>query len=93
MLIEAKPFALGVRAEHPQQLIDSIQYSCDFRDYLPPAPYSIVKQIGGRGMYSLYVSRWSYCALCNSERGWLQMVGHLQNEIKLRQILLELLLN
>ena len=39
IFIEAKPFALGVRAEHPQELIDKIQYSCDFRgDYLPPAP-------------------------------------------------------
>jgi len=56
ILIEAKPFALGVRAEHPQELIDSIQYSCDFRgDYLPPAPYSIVKQVNGRGMYSVFV--------------------------------------
>lgn len=31
IFIEAKPFALGVRAEHPQELIDKIQYSCDFR--------------------------------------------------------------
>ena len=31
IFIEAKPFALGVRAEHPQQLIDKIQYSCDYR--------------------------------------------------------------
>ncbi|NTW49561.1 MAG: FAD-binding protein [Chlorobiales bacterium] len=53
IMIDAKPFALGVRAEHSQELIDSIQYSCDFRgDYLPPAPYSIVKQVNGRGMYS-----------------------------------------
>jgi len=44
--IEAKPFALGVRAEHPQSLIDKIQYSCDFRgEFLPPSPYSIVKQV------------------------------------------------
>jgi len=51
--IEAKPFAIGVRSEHSQELIDSIQYSCDYRgDYLPPAPYSIVKQVNGRGMYS-----------------------------------------
>ncbi len=53
ILIEAKPFAIGVRSEHSQELIDSIQYSCDFRgEYLPPAPYSIVKQVNGRGMYS-----------------------------------------
>jgi uncharacterized FAD-dependent dehydrogenase len=53
IFIEAKPFALGVRAEHPQTLIDSIQYSCDYRgEHLPPAPYSIVKQVAGRGMYS-----------------------------------------
>jgi len=43
--IEAKPFALGVRIEHPQQLIDQIQYHCDNRgDYLPASAYSLVAQ-------------------------------------------------
>ena len=43
--IEAKPFALGVRIEHPQQLIDQIQYKCENRgDYLPAAAYSLVAQ-------------------------------------------------
>jgi len=43
--IEAKPFALGVRIEHPQQLIDQIQYKCDDRgDYLPASAYSLVAQ-------------------------------------------------
>ena len=43
--IESKPFALGVRAEHPQQLIDSIQYHCDTRGaYLPAAAYSLTTQ-------------------------------------------------
>lgn len=44
--IESKPFALGVRVEHQQGLIDSIQYHCDVRDeYLPAASYSLVHQI------------------------------------------------
>ena len=43
--IEAKPFALGVRVEHPQQVIDQIQYHCDVRSpYLPASSYSLVHQ-------------------------------------------------
>ncbi len=43
--IEAKPFALGVRIEHPQPLIDRIQYHCDARgDYLPASSYTLVAQ-------------------------------------------------
>jgi uncharacterized FAD-dependent dehydrogenase len=53
ILIEAKGFALGVRIEHPQQLIDSIQYHCPARGaYLPPASYSLVKQVNERGVFS-----------------------------------------
>jgi uncharacterized FAD-dependent dehydrogenase len=53
ILIEAKPFALGVRVEHSQTLIDSVQYHCSLRsDHLPPASYSLVEQVGGRGVFS-----------------------------------------
>ncbi len=53
ILIEAKPFALGVRVEHPQELIDSAQYHCNIRDsYLPPASYSLVEQVQGTGVFS-----------------------------------------
>ncbi len=51
--LEAKAFAMGVRVEHPQQLIDSIQYHIPNRgEFLPAAAYSLVAQVGGRGVYS-----------------------------------------
>lgn len=53
ILIEAKPFALGVRVEHPQSIIDSIQYRCSPRgQFLPPASYSLVQQVSERGVFS-----------------------------------------
>ena len=58
ILIEAKPFALGVRIEHPQALIDSIQYNLPAStsllrgEHLPPASYSLVEQVNGRGVFS-----------------------------------------
>ena len=70
VFIEAKPFAIGVRAEHPQELIDKIQYSCDYRgELLPPAPYSIVKQVGGRGMYSFCMCPGGVIAPCATSPG------------------------
>ncbi len=52
--LEAKGIAVGVRLEHPQQLIDSIQYHnpAGRGDYLPAAEYSFVTQVKGRGVYS-----------------------------------------
>lgn len=51
--IEPKPFALGVRIEHPQTLIDNIQYHCTVRDeHLPPASYGLVEQVNERGVFS-----------------------------------------
>lgn len=52
--IEAKGIAVGVRLEHPQELIDQIQYHRKEGrgDYLPAAEYSFVTQVGGRGVYS-----------------------------------------
>ena len=45
-LLEAKPFALGVRVEHPQELINEIQYhGKDYSRYLPPAAYSLTTQV------------------------------------------------
>lgn len=43
--VEAKPFAMGVRVEHQQKLIDSIQYKCEDRGpYLPASSYALVHQ-------------------------------------------------
>lgn len=52
--LEAKSFAMGVRVEHPQHIIDSIQYSCsgDRDELLPAAAYSLVEQVNERGVYS-----------------------------------------
>ncbi|MDE3212218.1 MAG: FAD-binding protein, partial [Bacteroidota bacterium] len=50
--LEAKPFALGVRAEHPQELINLIQYGEGYPEQLPPASYSLVEQIDQRGVFS-----------------------------------------
>jgi uncharacterized protein len=51
--LEAKPFAMGVRVEHQQALIDSIQYHGATKDeFLPAASYNLVHQVDGRGVYS-----------------------------------------
>ncbi|MEM6523952.1 MAG: FAD-dependent protein [Bacteroidota bacterium] len=50
--IEAKPFALGVRVEHPQEIIDGIQYHCHGNgrgEFLPPSSYSLVHQTYFKG--------------------------------------------
>lgn len=51
--ITPKPFALGVRAEHPQAFVDASRYHGATRNhYLPPATYSLVAQVFGRGVFS-----------------------------------------
>jgi uncharacterized FAD-dependent dehydrogenase len=51
--IEPKPFAIGVRIEHPQELINEIQYhSKDKNPYLPAASYNLACDVNGRGVYS-----------------------------------------
>jgi uncharacterized protein len=63
--LEFKPFALGVRVEHPQQMIDRSQYHCDERGpYLPPAAYSLVEQVEGKGVYSFCMCPGGIIAPC-----------------------------
>lgn len=75
ILIEGKTFAMGVRVEHPQSLIDSLQYHCSIpevnhkRDYLPAASYSLVHQAMGRGVYSFCMCPGGIIAPCATAPG------------------------
>ncbi|MEM0519004.1 NAD(P)/FAD-dependent oxidoreductase [Aequorivita flava] len=63
--IEAQPFAIGVRVEHQQALIDCIQYhGNDDNPYLPPASYSLVTQVDGLGVYSFCMCPGGIIAPC-----------------------------
>lgn len=65
ILVEAKPFALGVRIEHPQEIIDAAQYNCPVRsEFLPPAYYSLVEQVGSRGVFSFCMCPGGIIAPC-----------------------------
>ena len=68
--IQSKAFAVGVRVEHTQELIDQIQYKCEIRgEFLPPAPYSVVKQVNGRGVYSFCMCPGGIIAPCATKPG------------------------
>ena len=68
ILVEAKPFALGVRIEHPQEIIDRAQYHCDDRgEFLPPSYYSLVEQVDGRGVFSFCMCPGGIIAPCATE--------------------------
>ena len=74
--IEAKPFALGVRVEHPQELIDKVQYSCIIRpEGLPPSTYSLVKQVDDRGMFSFCMCPGGIIAPASTSQGELVVNG------------------
>lgn len=82
ILLEAKPFALGVRVEHPQELIDHIQYHCRTsdevlraRECLPAASYSLVQQIDGRGVYSFCMCPGGIIAPCATAQQEVVMNG------------------
>ena len=68
ILIEAKPFALGVRIEHPQEIIDQAQYHCEVRDpELPPSYYNLVEQVDNRGVFSFCMCPGGIIAPCATE--------------------------
>jgi uncharacterized FAD-dependent dehydrogenase len=68
--IQAKPFALGVRIEHSQALIDKIQYHGRLNDdYLPPAAYSLVTQVENKGVFSFCMCPGGIVAPCATDAG------------------------
>jgi uncharacterized FAD-dependent dehydrogenase len=59
---------LGVRIEHPQEIIDKAQYHCENRgEYLPPSYYSLVEQVDGRGVFSFCMCPGGIIAPCATE--------------------------
>ncbi|TAE76311.1 MAG: FAD-binding protein [Bacteroidetes bacterium] len=78
--IEFKPFALGVRIEHPQKLIDKIQYHCEERgDYLPASSYSLVSQVNyknkQRGVFSFCMCPGGFIVPAATENGEIVVNG------------------
>ena len=67
--IESKPFALGVRVEHSQSLIDKIQYHGRLNDeFIPPASYSLVCQVDGKGVFSFCMCPGGIIAPCATNK-------------------------
>ena len=75
--LESKGFAVGVRLEHPQHLIDQLQYHNPKGrgEYLPAAEYSFVAQVNGRGVYSFCMCPGGYVVNASSEQGMLAVNG------------------
>jgi len=77
--IESKPFALGVRIEHPQDLIDSIQYHCDIRQgrssALPAATYQLTEQVNQTGVFSFCMCPGGIIATASTSPGELVVNG------------------
>ena len=75
--LEAKGIAVGVRLEHPSQLIDQIQYhSKNGRGkWLPAAEYSFVTQIGGRGVYSFCMCPGGFVIPAATDKGQIVVNG------------------
>ena len=66
--MEAKPFAMGVRIEHPQQLVDQAQYGVA-TSVLPPADYKLVKHLDDATVYTFCMCPGGYVVAAASEEG------------------------
>lgn len=76
ILLHPKPFAMGIRIEHPQSLIDSIQYHCTIKDeLLPPASYGLVHQVDNKGIFSFCMCPGGIIAPASTDHGELVVNG------------------
>ena len=76
ILLHAKPFAMGVRIEHPQDLIDSIQYHCSSKnEFLPPASYGLADQVNDKGVFSFCMCPGGIIAPASTDNGELVVNG------------------
>ena len=74
--LEPKPFAIGLRIQHPQELINSNQYGENYNKDLPPASYKLTYQTKtGRGVYSFCMCPGGYVVNASSEEGRLAING------------------
>lgn len=74
--MEAKAFAVGVRVEHPQRLIDENMYGRDNRGNLPAASYKLTEKLdNGRGVYTFCMCPGGYVVNASSEPGCLAVNG------------------
>nr|MBP6316403.1 FAD-binding protein [Chitinophagaceae bacterium] len=74
--LEAKSFALGVRVEHPQEIIDASQYHCEPRPaHLPASSYSLVEQVNGRGVFSFCMCPGGIIATASTQQNALVVNG------------------
>lgn len=74
--MQPKAFAVGVRIEHPQEMIDRSQYGAHAPSLLPPASYKVTRKTGsGRGVYSFCMCPGGYVVNASSEEGALAVNG------------------
>lgn len=73
--MEAKAFAVGLRVEHPREMINKIQYGMAESRFLQAADYKVTAQAGGRGIYSFCMCPGGYVVNASSEKGRLAVNG------------------
>jgi uncharacterized FAD-dependent dehydrogenase len=74
--MEAKPFAVGVRVQHPQKLINKSQYGIEFHELLEAASYKLTYNTQNkRGVYSFCMCPGGYVVNASSEEGMLAING------------------